>query len=164
MMLKYAVQVAFAIRPSLVYGMIKSQLSRIIPLNTHLGIEIVSVGDGVGEARLPFRQEITNHIGTVHATAIFGLAEAASGCAMAGAFAEIAMSIRPVAAAASVEFLKIARSDIVARAQTSRNSDELRGLMQREGKVAFDVNVSICDAAQAEIARVTVSWHVSPKK
>ena len=33
----------------------------------------VSIGDGVAETRLPFRTEVTNHIGTVHATAIFGL-------------------------------------------------------------------------------------------
>ena len=134
-MLKYALPVAFAVRPSMVYGMIKSRLSSIVPLNNLLGIEIVSVGDGIAEARLPFRHEITNHIGSVHATAIFGLAEAASGGAMSGAFAPIATSIRPVAASATVEFSRIARTDIVARARTALGSKELRETLERDGKV-----------------------------
>lgn len=148
----------------MVYGMIKSRLSDIIPLNHLLGIEIVSIGDGVAETRLPFRQEITNHIGTVHATAIFGLAEAASGGAMSGAFAPVATSIRPVAASATVEFSRIARTDIVARATTNAGSKELRETLQRDGKVMFDVAVKLFDATDAEIGRVTVSWHVSMKK
>ena len=119
----------------MVYGMIKSRLSSIVPLNNLLGIEIVSVGDGIAEARLPFRHEITNHIGSVHATAIFGLAEAASGGAMSGAFAPIATSIRPVAASATVEFSRIARTDIVARARTALGSKDLRETLERDGKV-----------------------------
>ncbi|MEY9604102.1 uncharacterized protein (TIGR00369 family) [Bradyrhizobium japonicum] len=162
-MLKYVLPVAFALRPSMVYGMIKSRLSEIIPLNQLLGIEIASVDDGVAEARLPFKTEITNHIGTMHATAIFGLAEAASGAAMSGAFAPLAASIRPVAANARIDFLKIARTGLVARAKTSRDSKELRDSLKREGKVVFDVVVDVADAFAADIARITVSWHVTAR-
>jgi uncharacterized protein (TIGR00369 family) len=163
-MLKYALPVAFAVRPSMVYGMIKSRLSEMVPLNTLLGIEIVSVGDGVAETRLPFRPEVTNHIGSVHATAIFGLAEAASGGAMSGAFAPVALSIRPVAAGATIAFSRIAQTDLVARAQASLPSKQLRETLEREGKVKFDVEVNLLDTTDTEIARVTVSWHVSMKK
>ena len=98
-MLKHVLPLAYFVRPSAVYEILRRRLGKIIPLNQVLGIEIVSIGDGVAQARLPFRSEVTNHIGSVHATAIFGLAEAASGAALAGAFAPVVMSIRPVAAA-----------------------------------------------------------------
>lgn len=163
-MLKYALLLVYAVRPAMVYGILKTRLAEIIPLNTLLGIEIVSIGDGVAEARLPFRQEITNHIGTVHATAIFGLAEAASGGAMSGAFAPIVTSIRPVAAQAVVEFSKIARTDLRAHARTSLDPRELKDTLTQHGKVVFDVAVSVHDNADTEIGRVTISWHVSMKK
>src|SRR3954471_2321195 len=88
-MLKYVIPLVFAVRPSTVYNLLRRRLGEIIPLNKLLGIEITSIGDGVAEARLPFRTEVTNHIGSMHATAIFGLAEAASGGAMSGAFAPV---------------------------------------------------------------------------
>jgi len=163
-MLKYALPIFFAVRPSMVYELIRSRLSDIVPLNNLLGIKIVSVGDGVAETRLPFRSEITNHIGSVHAAAIFGLAEAASGGAMSGAFAPVATSIRPVAASATVEFSRIAQTDLVARASTRLASADLREALQRDGKVVFDVAVTLQDASDAEVARVTVSWHVAMKK
>jgi uncharacterized protein (TIGR00369 family) len=162
-MLRYVLPVAFGVIPTLVYRMIKSRLAEIIPLNIHLGIEVVSVGDGVAETRLPFRREITNHIGTVHATAIFGLAEAASGGAMSGALAPLALAIRPVAAGAIIKFSRIARTDLVARARTTQDSRKLREMLTSEGKVTFDVEVAITDLAGEDIGNVTVSWHVSLK-
>ena len=57
---------------------IRERLGGAIPLNALLGLVITSIGDGTAEVRLPFRREVTNHVGGVHATAIFGVAEAAS--------------------------------------------------------------------------------------
>lgn len=162
-MLKYALPFAFSVMPSTVYGLLRRRLGEVIPLNKHLGIEIVSIGDGVAEARLPFRHEVTNHIGSMHATAIFGLAEAASGCAMSGAFAPDIMDLRPVAASAGVTFSRIVRTDAVARARTAESSRDLRAKLAEAGKVVFDVVVDIQDAGGSDVARVTVAWHVSRK-
>src|SRR5262245_66032977 len=103
-MLNYVIPLVFAVWPPIVYELLRRRLAEIIPLNKLLGIDITSIGDGVAEARLPFRAEVTNHIGSVHAAAIFGVAEAASGGAMSGAFARDVLSIRPAAANANVTF------------------------------------------------------------
>ena len=162
-MLKYVLPLVHAVMPSAVYHLLRRRLAEIIPLNTLLGIEIVSIGDGIAETRLPFRPEVTNHIGTVHATAIFGLAEAASGGAMSGALAPVVMEIRPVAASAKVSFSRVARTDLVARAETALPGEDLRARFAEAGKVVFDVVVHVRDAAGAEVAEVTVAWHVSRK-
>lgn len=146
------------------YDLLRQRLGEIVPLNTLLGIEIVSIGDGVAEARIPFRTEVTNHLGTLHATAIFGLAEAASGAAMSGAFAPVILRIRPVAASAQVTFLKIARSDLTAHAVTGEPSQALRDKLAHDGKVTFDVAVTMRDASNHDIAEMTVAWHVSQKE
>ena len=162
-MLKYALPLVFVVRPSIVYEMLRRRIAEIIPLNKLLGIEIISIGDGVAETRLPFRSEVTNHIGSMHASAIFGVAEAASGCAMSGAFAPVALSIRPVAASAQVHFSKIARSGLIAHARTSETSEGLRAKLKEAGKVVFDVVVEVRDEAGTDVAKVTVAWHVATK-
>jgi uncharacterized protein (TIGR00369 family) len=162
-MLKYALPLLYSVNSSVVFGMLRRRLGEIIPLNKLLGIEITSVGDGVAEAKLPFRAEVTNHIGSVHATAIFGLAEAASGGAMSGAFAPVMLSVRAVAASANVRFLKIARTDLFARAKLVGVTDELRAELANAGKVVFDVVVDVRDAAGDSIGELTVAWHVTKK-
>jgi uncharacterized protein (TIGR00369 family) len=138
-------------------------MNEIIPLNKLLGIEITTVGNGIAEARLPFRPEVTNHIGSVHASAIFGLGEAASGGAMSGSFAPIVTTIRAVAAGADVSFLKIARTDLVAFAKVDGRSEEMRERLLREGKVVFDVLVDVKDVNDIVISSMRFSWHVSRK-
>jgi uncharacterized protein (TIGR00369 family) len=162
-MLKYVLPLIFIVRPSTVYDLLRRRLGEIIPLNRLLGIEIVSIGDGVAEARLPFRTELTNHIGSVHATAIFGLAEAASGGAMSGALAPVIMNVRPVAASAKVTFTKVARTELVAHAMITGSAAELRATLAQMGKIVFDVAVSVRDSAGADVAQVTVVWHATNK-
>lgn len=162
-MLSYALRFVFALGPPIVYELLRRRLSEIIPLNTLIGVEIVSIGDGTAMAKLPFRAEVTNHLGTTHATAIFGLAEAASGCAMSGAFAPEVLNIRPVAASASIKFLKPAKSELTAEAVVSEASDVLRSKLASDGKVIFDVTVNVRDQASIDVSQVNVTWHVSNK-
>lgn len=48
-----------------------------LPFNAHLGIQQCTEGHHL--LRLPFATHLTNHVGTVHASALFALAEASSG-------------------------------------------------------------------------------------
>ena len=51
-MLKYVLPLVFAVGPWIVYEMIRRRMGEIIPLNKLVGIEVVSIGDGVAEASL----------------------------------------------------------------------------------------------------------------
>jgi uncharacterized protein (TIGR00369 family) len=141
---------------------IKAHLSRAVPYATHTGVTIDEVGDGVARASLPMRPEVSNHIGTVHAGAMFTLAEAASGAALAGTFAENLLSLRPVAAEASIRYLKVAKGSLTADARVDGDADTVRATLEAEGKVAFPITVTLIDDAGVTVATVTVSWHVSP--
>ncbi len=77
-------------------------MSEIIPSDQHVGIEIREVGEGIGWAFFPKQDHLLNYISNVHATAIFGVAETASGCSMSGPFAQFMLSVRPVAASARI--------------------------------------------------------------
>ena len=69
-----------------VFDLLREQLGKTVPFANHVGVEIVEVGEGTATARLDEQPHTRNHIGSQHAGALFTLAEAASGGAMAGAF------------------------------------------------------------------------------
>lgn len=143
------------------YDAIRAHLMRAVPFATHAGVIIDTVGPGTARATLPFRPEVTNHIATPHAGAMFTLGEAASGAAMAGAFADILLTLRPVAAEARISFLKIARGTLTATAESSQPAPSLRATLDSAGKVVFDVAVSLTDETGAQVGAMSVAWHVS---
>ena len=142
------------------FEMIREHMSKAVPFATHTGLEIVSIGEGACTAALDQRPETSNHIGSQHAGALFTLGEAASGGAMSGALVTRILSLRPVAADASIRYTRIAKGRITARAETSKSSDVLLKALDDEGKVAFDVNVTMTDAEGQTVAEMTVKWHV----
>jgi len=146
------------------FEMIKAHLSTAVPFATHTGVVIEAVGPGTARATLPMRTEVANHIGTPHAGAVFTLAEAASGAAMAGAFAEILLGLRPVAAEARIAYLKLAKGTLLAEARTEQPPETLRATLDADGKVSFPVLVDVTDETGAQVARVEIAWHVSPTR
>jgi len=143
-----------------IFEVIRTQLGEMVPFATHAGVKVVSVAAGQATAELEETPTTLNHIGTQHAGALYTLGEAASGAAMAGAFAEKLMTIRPVAGEATVRYLKIARGKITATAHVCEPPEALLEKLNADGRVAFDVEVSLKNDKEAEIAAMTVKWHV----
>jgi uncharacterized protein (TIGR00369 family) len=135
-------------------------MAEAVPFARLIGLELVEVGDGVAKARLVQRPEISNHIGSLHAGALFTLAETASGAAVAGAFLEMIGTIRPVAAEASISYLKLARGEVSCVARTAEPGDELRRRLRADGKVVFEVGVEVTREDGQRVAATSVSWHV----
>ena len=148
----------------MIYDMIRSQIARSVPFARHAGVEIDTIGNGRASAHLPFRPEGLNHIGTQHAAALFALGEAASGAAMAGAFAPILLEVRPVAAEASIRYFGLAKGAVTADARVEAEPDALLAAMKIDGKVRFPIVVSLKGEDGIEIGEMTVDWHVSKKR
>ncbi|NNK17011.1 MAG: DUF4442 domain-containing protein, partial [Sulfitobacter sp.] len=68
------------------YDMIKAHLDAAVPFARHVDVKLLEIGDGTASAELDQREEVSNHIQSMHAGAMFTLGEAASGAALAGAF------------------------------------------------------------------------------
>lgn len=142
------------------YDMIKAQLGQSVPFARHAGVVLTDVGEGEGAAELAQSETTVNHIGTQHAGALFTLGETASGAAMAGAFAPVILSVRPVAANASIAYKKVAKGLIKANARIEGSPDELLARLEAEGRVSFDVRVSLVNEAGEEVAEMTVAWNL----
>ena len=60
--------------------------------------------------------------------------------------------------------MKVAKSDLVARAAVRGEASDLRAKLEQAGTVAFDVDVQVFDASGAQVAEVVVNWHVSQRR
>lgn len=148
----------------MLYDMIRSQMGQNVPFARHAGVEIDAVDKGRASARLPFRPEGLNHIGTQHAAALFALGETASGAAMAGTFAPMLLEVRPVAAEASIRYFGLAKGQVTADARVEAEPDALLEAVQTEGKVRFPIVVSLKGEDGIEVGEMKVDWHVSRRR
>jgi acyl-coenzyme A thioesterase PaaI-like protein len=149
-----------AVERSSILELLRTQLGSAVPFATHAGTQLVEVGDGVAVAALDQTPSSVNHLGTQHAGALFTLGETASGAAMAGVFAERLAGIRPVVSDARIAYRRPARGRITANSRTSIPPDDLRATCAREGKVDFEVVVSLMDEGAREVAEMGVTWSV----
>jgi len=131
-----------------------------VPFAGFLGVEVTSVSAGEATAVLPERPELTNHVGSQHAGALFTAAETASGAAFVGAFAERMGDVTPLARNAEISYEKIAKGPIEARATLGVPAKEALATLDAEGKVVFPCEIELTDASGQRVATATVHWHV----
>ena len=146
------------------YEMIRQHLSQAVPFANHVGVTLLEIGDGIASAELNQREEVSNHIQSMHAGAMFTLGEAASGAALAGAFGPAILQMRPVAATAGIAFKKVAKGTLTAHAKASMTGPDLMRAIEQDGKVAFDINVDVQDADGDTVVDMTVNWYVSKQR
>lgn len=142
------------------FDLIAQGMSQAVPFAGHLGLEITSIAEGEATVVLPERPELTNHVGSQHAGALFTLAETASGAAFVGAFAERLGDVTPLARSAEISYEKIAKGPIEARAKLAVPAAEALSTLDAEGKVVFPCEIELTDAADQRVATATVQWHV----
>jgi uncharacterized protein (TIGR00369 family) len=150
--------------PNVDFDAIAKGMAMAVPFVGHLGLEITEVSAGEATVRLPRRSELTNHVGSQHAGALFTVAETASGAAFVGAFAVRMGDVTPLARSAEIDFLKVANGPITASAKLGVDAAEALATLESEGKVEFPCEVELTDQSGALVATATVSWHVRLKE
>jgi uncharacterized protein (TIGR00369 family) len=146
------------------FDAIAQGMTQAVPFAGHLGLEITSVAEGKAVVLLPERPELTNHVGSQHAGALFTVAETASGAAFVGAFAERLGEVTPLARSAEISYEKIAKGAIEASATLGVPAVDALATLDAEGKVEFPCEVELTDVSGLLVARATVHWHVRLNK
>ncbi|MET0306305.1 MAG: DUF4442 domain-containing protein [Solirubrobacterales bacterium] len=146
------------------FDAIAQGMTQAVPFAGFLGLEVTSVAAGEAVVVLPERAELTNHVGSQHAGALFTAAEAASGAAFVGAFAERMGEVTPLARSAEISYEKIAKGPIEARAKLAVPAAEALATLDAEGKVVFPCEIEMTDASGLRVATATVHWHVRLNK
>lgn len=145
------------------FDAIAKGMAMAVPFAGHVGVEITSISEGEAEVLLPERPELTNHVGSQHAGALFTAAEAASGAAFVGAFVERMGDVTPLARSAEIAYEKIANGPIQATAKLGVDPAEALATLDSDGKVEFPCQVVLTDESGTQVATATVHWHVRLK-
>jgi uncharacterized protein (TIGR00369 family) len=146
------------------FDAIAQGMSQAVPFAGHLGLEITHVANGEALVVLPEGHELTNHVGSQHAGALFTVAETASGAAFVGAFAKRMGEVTPLARSAEISFEKIAKGPIEASAKLGVDPAAALATLDAEGKVVFPCEVELNDADGQRVATAIVQWHVRLNK
>jgi uncharacterized protein (TIGR00369 family) len=146
------------------FDAIAQGMTQAVPFAAFLGLEITEVSAGEAVVRLPERAELSNHVGSQHAGALFTVAEAASGAAFVGAFAERLGEVTPLARRAEISYEKIANGPIEARSKLGVPAEEALATLDAEGKVEFPCEIELVDGAGTRVATAMVGWHVRLNK
>lgn len=142
------------------FDAIAEGMTQAVPFAGHLGLSITSIAPGEAIVLLPERPELTNHVGSQHAGALFTVAEAASGGAFVGAFAERLGVVTPLARRAEISYEKIAKGPIEATAKLGVPAEEALATLDAEGKVRFPCEIELVDGDGTRVATASVQWDV----
>jgi acyl-coenzyme A thioesterase PaaI-like protein len=102
-----------------------------------------------------------NHIDTIHAGAIFTLAETASGNTLKKSFPEYENKVIPILRDSNIKYKKPALSDIYADASiTDEAIEKFITQFEKKSRATIEVNVIVRDIEDNTIATALFTWFV----
>lgn len=128
-----------------------------IPFAKKVGIK--KNKDGILE--LNYDESNQNHLKTMHASALFTLAESASGDALQRQFPELVGKVAPVVRDSQIKFKKPASSHVLALPSiTDESLSKFKEQFKRKGRSFIAVEVTVQDSENSVICIGTFNWFV----
>ena len=130
-----------------------------LPFNKYIGLEQASVPDFL--LILTDRAEYLNHLNTVHASALFALAEATSGFFLLNEFKEL-NDILPVVRKVETKYKKPAQGKILSKADfANTNKEKILEDLCNKGRTLITVQVSLFDLDNNNVMQSDFEWFIS---
>ncbi len=130
-----------------------------LPFSRLIGIEY---SDSDQRLRLPFSDQVKNHLGIFHAGAQFALMETASGLFLQQRFPEWEEKVIPVLRKAEVKYMKPASSDLTAEAYAEEKSlTAFEEQMDKAGRCLVSVSVDSKNETGDIVSRAVFQWLIT---
>jgi acyl-CoA thioesterase FadM len=131
-----------------------------LPFNRFLGIERSTINGTV--LGLPGDEKYTNHLGTVHASAVLALAEATSGECLVAALAGSGFGVVPVVRRIEAKFRTPARGAIYSKLGKMGDSMEVfTKTLASRGRALVAIPVNVLNASGTLVLTSHVEWFVT---
>ena len=122
----------------------------------HLGIKL----EGENLVLSP-NENLLNHIKTIHAGALYTLAESQSGYFLQNEFKDLSILVIPLLRSSSIKYRVSASGKIVAYASADKNSlDIFRNNIIKKGKGIIGVNVELKDCKGNIVITGEFTWYI----
>jgi len=126
-----------------------------LPFNKHIGIQAHN-----GVVTIPVKDLHMNHLGTVHATAIYGVAEAGSGQFIVESFGGEFPGALAVAHTGTVKYKSAAKADVWAEVTNSKpDPQQALDRLRRKGAAKITVEVNV-HSNNAIVAMAIFDWFI----
>jgi uncharacterized protein (TIGR00369 family) len=147
------------------YAAIRELMPTLVPFVKTLGIDYLELDAERAVLRLRDEPTFHNHVGGLHAGAMFTLAESASGAVVIASFEDLLATVTPLAASATINYVRLAKGPVTAEAVLGRSADEVRAELARTGEtVQFPVQVTMRTEDGRTNAEMTISWALRPQR
>ena len=133
-------------------------LPQLVPLVGTLGIVYEELSPAFARLRLPDAPGLHNHLGRLHAGALFTLGESASGAIVVAALADRLGEITPLVAAATITYHRLAKGDVSAVATTDTSADDLGIELSAHGRANLSVEVTLTSSDGTTNTTMHVHW------
>jgi len=111
---------------------------------------------------LQYKEDILNHIETIHAGAQFTLAETQSGVFLQNLFPELQGRVIPLLRDSKIKYKKPAQSKIIAKASVDEDVVvKFKKQFEKRGRGSIEVFVDIYDANDVLVCEASFTWFVS---
>lgn len=130
---------------------VTAHVRKMIPIFEAMQLEVVEAGRNTVAARLPAAPNV-NHFGTSYAGSLFSVAEV-----LGGVYASTSLVLEgavPLVKQVTIDFLRPATTDVVARATlTDETIERVLAETAENGKSNFDLDTEVVDAEGTVVAR-----------
>ena len=131
-----------------------------IPFVKHIGIK-----ENENELSLDFKNDVLNHIQTIHASAQFTLAETQSGIYLQSLFPELEGKVLPLLRDAQIKYKKPAQEKIIAFASVNEEAiSKFKLQFDKKGRSTLQIEVEIKDINDVLTCQATFTWFVQALK
>ena len=128
------------------------------PIYEFLGLQVLEAEDGVFKALIPNTKASGNHIGIMHAGALFSLGEFLGGLITAR-YLDNPRKFQPVVRDLKIDFKAPAMSDITATAYfTAEQAMEMNAKLEETGKYDFQQKAVLTDEKGTVVAETLGSY------
>lgn len=130
-----------------------------LPFNRFIGLELADPDSGF-PVYLPDKAQYTNHLGTVHGSALLAVAEAGSGAFLSQHFAN-ETGVIPVVRKLDAKFRKPASGQVSARCEVS-SAELVRWSTEfaSRGRVSASIPVEVVDGTGTLVLSAIVEWFI----
>lgn len=134
-----------------------------IPFHSFLGLQLSDNDSYV--LMLEEKHEYLNHLGTIHASVIFTLAESTSGEFLLRKFAEYDLDVIPVIRKAEVKYSKPGNGRIFSKADfVDSDPKRIHEELQFKGRALVKIKVDIFNSESVRIMSAAFEWFIAMKK
>ena len=132
-----------------------------IPFNKFLGLHKADTDDEF-ILKLEEMKEYLNHLGTIHASALFALAEATSGEYLLKQFKDYELNIIPVVRKAEIKYSKPGNGTVYSKADfVATNTNEIIDELSNKKRVIIKVRVDIYNEDLNKLMTSIFDWFIA---